>query len=100
MNDNMYDLTGWQPVTCLQRDAIIFERDGGVDLHVFSSLTDLYGNYGTPVVYTELGLGDEPILRDYRYPPSDGSNSGPDARPCEHYIPSITDTNKNDNDEY
>lgn len=69
---HMYDLTGWVKVECAASDDI------RAVARVNSSLTDLDGQYGEPVVYTEWALSNGiPILRDYRYPKSD--------RTCEHF---------------
>lgn len=82
----MWDRRGWIRITCRERDEHMSIM--GEHATPLSSLTDLDGIYGTPIVYTEWGRDDqdEPILRDYRWPPEDGSNSGPDARPCEHWF--------------
>ena len=48
MTQDMYDLEGWREVTCEESDAVR-ARNGGV----YSSLTDMDGNYGPPVVFTE-----------------------------------------------
>lgn len=71
---NMHDLTGWRKVSCTERESIFLSGDG---FTVSSSLTDLDGEYGEPVVYTEWALGGLPRLRDYRYP-DDGND-------CAHY---------------
>lgn len=70
----MHDLSGWIPVTCVESDEL---RQGK---RPRSSLTDLSGTYGTPVVYTEWSEADvdRPILRDYRWPDSE--------RECAHYV--------------
>lgn len=82
----MHDRHGWTRITCAERDEHLSIM--GDHARVFSSLTDLSGEFGNPLVFTEWGRddGDEPILKDFRYPPEDGSNSGPDAAPCEHYF--------------
>ena len=75
INRNMFDHSGWHQIPCAQRDPMVQA------LHPFSSLTDLDGEYGTPIVYTEWGVSspDRAVLRDYRWP-----NSG---RVCEHWVP-------------
>jgi hypothetical protein len=77
MSDNMHDLRGWAPVTCVASDAIRSNK------RPVSSLTDLSGTYGTPVVYTEWADADRPVLRDYRWPDSE--------RDCAHYVPDAGD---------
>lgn len=74
----MYDLDGWAQVPCNVADMLV--RQDTVKLTVFSSLTDLHGTYGRPLVYTEWGATkpDQAVLREYRYPESD--------RPCEHWV--------------
>jgi hypothetical protein len=76
----MFDHSGWHKITCADRDAMVHGDDS---LHCFSSLTDLHGAYGEPLVYTEWGLPnpDRAVLRDYRWPDSE--------RPCEHWVPDI-----------
>lgn len=76
MSGNMHDLDGWVPISCPQSDEI------RTTAHPVSSLTDLSGDYGTPVVYTEWGApdSDAPVLRDYRWPDARERN-------CEHYVP-------------
>jgi len=73
---NMTDRTGWTQVSCPASDRI---RDEHLDKVVSSSLTDLDGEYGDPVVYTEWSVGDVPLLRDYRWVATE--------RECEHWIP-------------
>lgn len=74
MSRDMYDLSGWTPVDCQRSDEV---RSG---THPVSSLTDLSGQFGEPIVYTEWADEFErPALRDYRWPES--------PRPCEHYVP-------------
>lgn len=73
MSEHMDDLAGWRQVDCHASDDI-----RAVARSVTSSLTDLHGEFGPPIVYTEWALtGGEPILRDYRYPDSN--------KPCAHY---------------
>lgn len=73
---NMYSLEGWTKTTCVRSDDI---RNG---MSPWSSLTDLDGNFGPPIVYTEWAdpATEQPVLRDYRWPGS--------SRECEHYVPS------------
>jgi hypothetical protein len=70
----MYNLSEWTPISCAHADSV------RLGLTPISSLTDIAGTYGTPIVYTEWGDDNEtPRLREYRYPDSD--------RPCSHYVP-------------
>lgn len=73
---DMRDMRGWVKVTCEESDRCREDRD----LKVFSSLTDMEGTYGEPVIYTEWGdrETDRPVVRDYRWLKSD--------RDCEHYL--------------
>jgi len=85
---DMRDKHGWTRITCAERDE--HYKIAGDMLEAVSSLTDLDGIYGAPVVFTEWARKDqdEPLLRDYRYPRSGLS----DAKPCEHlfYIGGIS----------
>lgn len=73
---NMHDLDGWEETDCYTSNGI---RPG---LKPVSSLTDLDGEFGRPIVYTEWANPDDedtPVLRDYRWP---GGYSK-----CKHYVP-------------
>jgi hypothetical protein len=72
----MTDMAGWRQVTCREADVI---RRQGAGLQVASGLTDLGGQYGRPIVFTEWWWDNEPVLREYRYPLDDGT-------PCGHWI--------------
>ncbi|WP_345434826.1 hypothetical protein [Microbacterium gilvum] len=75
--DDMRTLTGWQAVSCERSDEVRAEH---LDKTVRSSLTDLDGRFGGPVIFTEWATADgRPLLRDYRW--------GAAERPCEHYEP-------------
>jgi hypothetical protein len=78
MTDNMYDLTGWQRVSCYVADVM---RVSG-QLRPFSSLTDPDGQYGHPVIYIEWGIQPQgvPLLREYQWPADP-------SRECEHFVP-------------
>lgn len=67
----MYNLDGWREVPCAERDQAY-----DLTLRPLSSLTDPDGIYGPPVIYTEWGLGEHPVLRDYRTP----------GGRCRHYL--------------
>jgi hypothetical protein len=81
---DMRTMTGWTRIPCMERDE--HYDIAGEHLKPLSSLTDLDGEFGSPVVFTEWGRDDqdEPLLRDYRYPKQ--SDPGSDYRPCEHYF--------------
>jgi hypothetical protein len=70
---NMLNRIGWMPITCEESDSV---RKG---LTPASSLTDLDGEFGEPVIYTEWYSTETnvSILRDYRWF---------DGRPCEHLV--------------
>lgn len=71
---SMHDLDGWTAVGCATSDEVRAGNRG-----VSSSLTDIDGDFGAPVIYTEwAGDGDTVILRDYLHP----------DRSCHHYVPS------------
>lgn len=76
---NMRDLDGWTEVSCEVADT----TRGAQPVAVSSSLTDLDGDYGPSVIYTEWCARDteRPVLRDYLWRPHTES-----AR-CEHYVP-------------
>lgn len=74
----MHDMTGWHALPDCATADVIHERHRDMPgWRVVSGLTDMDGDYGTPQVFREWWQGDQPILRDYRWPHSD--------RPCEHY---------------
>lgn len=74
----------WLQITCQEREDLIDEvgrdHNGPADPYgVFSSLTDMAGEFGEPYVFTEWGNREsgKPLLTDHRWPESD--------KPCEHY---------------
>jgi len=79
-DQHMMDRTGYVRVPCYAADAI----RGGSLLKVGSSLTDMCGEFGEALVYTEWGIeigeGHEyrAVMREYRWPKSD--------RACEHWV--------------
>jgi len=75
----MNDLAGWRLVTCREADVI---RRQGAGLQVASGLSDLNGQYGKPIVFTEWWWDNEPVLREYRYPADNGAYD----TPCAHWI--------------
>lgn len=76
---NMHDLSGWEPITCAESDTL------RPDLAPLSSLTDPTGDYGAPVIYTEWGTDDGPVLRDYRWPGAETVCAHPETV-CAHYV--------------
>jgi hypothetical protein len=90
----------WRQITCDEREQLVdrlgrsYNGLGGPEFGVISSLMDLDGEFGDPVMDTTWGRrdSDEPVLRDVRWPApgnytrdDPGSAPLPDARPCEHY---------------
>lgn len=72
---HMWVLDNWVEVGCAVSDQVR-ARDHGVS----SSLSDHFGKFGPPVIYTEwIGANGEPILRDYSDPAR--------IAPCRHYVP-------------
>ena len=75
---SMHDYSGWQEVACDVADS----TRGAQHVIPGSTLTDLDGHYGKPVMFTEWWNDDErPILRDYYWHPHS------DAGKCVHYVP-------------
>lgn len=79
-------MSGWVAVSCEVADAI----RGNAHVKPSASKTDLYGEYGSPEVYTEWSAvypsGREvPVLREHRWPGP--VVSADDVKPCEHYAP-------------
>lgn len=74
-SDDMRDLSGWREIPCAESDEIRSNK------HPRSSLTDLDGQFGLPIIYTEWEDGAEvPVLREYLWPKDP-------ARPCQHWVP-------------
>ena len=77
-------------VTCEQSELIMgtFFEHGREHWSIWSALTDLYGEFGEPRVYslwgprrdTLIGIG----LENIRHP--SGRDDTPDVKPCEHYV--------------
>ena len=94
---DMRDLTGWVKISCDDSEQIRDQhRTSG--LRPVSSLTDLAGEFGRRVIYTEWAPKDDeesPVLRDYlwnprRYDTLSGAFSivpAEDVERCEHYRP-------------
>ena len=74
---DMWDMTGWHEMTCEQSETVLEVHRGLSSFQVESSLSDLGGTYGEPIVFTEWWYDDKPLMRDYRWPHK--------GRPCEHY---------------
>lgn len=71
---------GWVEIPCREADEI---RSQGVTPG--SSLTDLSGERGTAVMYTEWwNEANEPVLRDYLWHPRE------ERAACEHLVPAST----------
>lgn len=78
MSNNMYDMTGWQKVDCSASEAVLAAHP---NRSVGSSLTDMGGEFGYPVIFTEWwNADDEPVARNYLWLQNP-------TRVCEHYIP-------------
>lgn len=87
----------WRLITCEEREQLVdllgrSYNGPAAPYGVLSSLTDLDGEYGDPVMDTTWGhTGTEvPVLRDVRWPArryfdDDPAMPKPDARPCVHY---------------
>ena len=70
----MRDLSGWHQIACAESDTIRPNK------HPRSSLTDMDGRFGEPIIYTEWeDDAGVPVLREYLWPKS--------ARECEHWVP-------------
>lgn len=67
----------WSRIACEVAD--VLRHQEARPLVPVGSLTDLAGEFGRPLVYTEWGFKDteQPVMREYRWPKQD--------RPCEHY---------------
>lgn len=70
----MYDVAGWHTITCVESDELRQNK------RPRSSLTDMTGRFGEPVIYTEWeDTTGVPVLREYVWPQS--------KRECEHWVP-------------
>lgn len=80
----------WQRISCEEYEEHLSLM--GDAKRVFSSRTDLSGEFGDPIIETvwcRAETPDEPILKGVRhpgYPEGDGSKPVPDRAPCEHYF--------------
>ena len=55
----------WEPCTCAEFSAAITAAGGYENLTVWSSCTDLAGQYGTPTIFTCWGERDgDPVAAD------------------------------------
>jgi hypothetical protein len=78
---NMYNLADWVEIECEEADRI----RGAQPVRPGSSLTDLDGEYGDAVMYTEWwDEHDRAVLRDYMWAPL------ADDRHCTHFAPEVT----------
>lgn len=71
-------------LTCDERNSVLIDPETGLPhkrATVESSLTDLSGVFGDPVITTLWNI-DGRLIRDTRHPNPDG---GADRAPCEHY---------------
>ena len=91
----MTEITTVQKLTCAERDTVLLNPLTGRPAdqwRVYSSLTDLHGEYGDPSMDTTWQDGeDESIgVKDLRHPdwPSDDyrHTDGEDLRPCAHWL--------------
>lgn len=80
MSTHMWDMNGWRKVDCETSEAVLIAHP---DRSVGSSLTDLSGEFGEPIVFTEWDSDGSPILRNYRWPQTAG-------RVCEHWVPEVS----------
>lgn len=75
-------------LTCTERDNIVLNKVTGnlhQDWSVESSLTDMDGEFGDPIVDTTWAL-DNLRVRDIRHPrPEAPEDKKTDHKPCEHY---------------
>jgi hypothetical protein len=78
----------WQRISCEEYEEHLSIM--GEAKRVYSSLTDLGGEFGQPVVETvwcRAETPDEPILKGVRHPGYPvGDAIVPDRAPCEHYF--------------
>lgn len=78
---NMHILAGWTEVDCKEADGI----RGAQPVTPGSSLTDMDGEFGEPVIYTEWWDEQEhPVLRDYLWHPHR------EDRWCTHFVPQVS----------
>lgn len=74
----------WTRITCAESEEHL--QLMGEQKFVYSSLTDISGEFGEPRIETVWGrraTPDEPILKNVRHPDPDG---GPDVARCEHWF--------------
>lgn len=78
----------WQRISCDEYEEHLSIM--GDAARVYSSLTDLSGEFGEPVIETvwcRAETPDEPLLKGVRHPGymTDDSTPVADRLPCEHY---------------
>lgn len=74
-------------LSCEERDRLLLDKSTGrvrKTIKLYSSLTDPWGEFGTPRIDTTWEMEDGTLIRDVRHPKR-GNYSGPDERPCEHW---------------
>lgn len=74
----------WVRISCAESEEHLAAL--GDEKFVYSSLTDLSGEFGEPRIETtwgRKGQPDDPVLKNVRHPNPDG---GRDVAPCEHYV--------------
>lgn len=77
----------WNRITCAESEEHL--QLMGDAKFVYSSLTDIDGEYGEPRIETIWGrreTPDEPILKNVRHPDPDG---GRDVASCEHWFAEV-----------
>jgi hypothetical protein len=57
----------WKRATCDEYRDAIFAAGGTQSLRVWGTLTDMDGQFGTPVIFTEWGTPERPIAAHARY---------------------------------
>lgn len=78
----------WNRITCAESEEHLALM--GESRFVYSSLTDISGEYGDPRIETTWGrkeTPDEPIMKTLRHPDPEG---GKDVAPCEHWFAEVT----------
>lgn len=93
MSTGIFDLGGWVQVDCTVADAFYLALGldmegrsgrgcGWGPLAIGGTLTDVSGEFGEPLTYTELvwSKNGYAVLREYRWPEDPN-------RKCEHWVP-------------
>lgn len=78
----------WVEASCAEREAVFQALPDTLNLSVWSALTDMTGEFGEPLMFTQWGSRDgiTPAVADLRYlaHPDDTNRAGP--KPCEHRV--------------